>query len=189
MSVWYFTHSFSVWETQRADNSPAYDSHARKRVCVAVCCSVLQCVAVCCSHFSTPRHMTRMHAIRILNRQNKSVCCSVLQFVAVCCRVLQSLFNSPAHDSHARHSYFWVKCLPTPFNTAISLIPRICRDLLNSLPQPNGPSGLPRINQPPSTAGEGVVGLACAFVAMLQCVAVCCSVFYHCWRGSGVTSM
>ena len=44
----------------------------RWKLCVAVCCSVLQCVAVCCSVL-----------------QSVAVCCSVLQSVAVCCSVLQ----------------------------------------------------------------------------------------------------
>jgi len=42
-----------------------------KKMCVAVCCSVLQCVAVCCSVL-----------------QFVAVCCSVLQRVAACCSVL-----------------------------------------------------------------------------------------------------
>jgi len=43
-----------------------------RRVCVAVCCSVLQYVAVWCSVF-----------------QCVLVCCSVLQCVAVCCRLIR----------------------------------------------------------------------------------------------------
>ena len=46
-------------------------SDAARRICVAVCCSVLQCAAVCCSVL-----------------QCAAVCCSVLQCVAVCCSVL-----------------------------------------------------------------------------------------------------
>jgi len=45
-----------------------------KKMCVAVCCSVLQCVAVCCSVL-----------------QCVAVCCSVLQCVAACCSVLQRI--------------------------------------------------------------------------------------------------
>ena len=41
------------------------------RLCVAVCCSVLQCAEVCCSVW-----------------QCVAVCCSVLRRVAVCCSVL-----------------------------------------------------------------------------------------------------
>jgi len=47
-----------------------FDTRGAARMCVAVCCSVLQCVAVCCSVL-----------------QCVAVCCSVLQCVAVCCSV------------------------------------------------------------------------------------------------------
>jgi len=44
----------------------------RVKICVPVCCSVLQCVAVCW-----------------IVLQCAAVCCNVLQCVAVCCSVLQ----------------------------------------------------------------------------------------------------
>ena len=55
---------------------------AKKVVCVAVCCSVLQCVAVCCS-------VLQCVAVCCSVLQCIAVCCSVLQCVAVCCSVLQ----------------------------------------------------------------------------------------------------
>jgi len=53
-----------------------------RRVCVAVCCSVLQCVAVCCSVLQCS-YATRVKRVCVAAR------CSVLQCIAVCCSVLQ----------------------------------------------------------------------------------------------------
>jgi len=51
------------------------------RVCVVVCCRVLQCVAVCCSVVNGD----------LVDRGERGfemrVCCSALQCVTVCCSV------------------------------------------------------------------------------------------------------
>ena len=60
------------WDLVISDTQVFVSGSIRERMCVAVCCSVLQCVAVWCSGL-----------------QCVAVCCSVLQCVAVCRSVSQ----------------------------------------------------------------------------------------------------
>ena len=66
-----------------------------RRVCVAVCCSVLQCVAVCCS-----ARMRLESKESVL--QHVAVCCSVLQCVAVCCSARMRLKSKETCQSAKR---------------------------------------------------------------------------------------
>jgi len=80
------------------------------RICVAVCCSVLQCVAVCCSvlqcvavccnvlqsrECACPSEQFEDSLLfRTLSFPKVDIiyvaaCCSVFQYIAVCCSVLQ----------------------------------------------------------------------------------------------------
>ena len=58
------------------------------RICVVVCCSVLQCVAVCCSVL-----------------QCVAVCCSVLQCVAVCVAICVAICVLFAYSRIFAQSY------------------------------------------------------------------------------------
>ena len=65
------------------------------RLCVAVCCSVLQCVCV-----------REIDIIPPFDRQRVAVCCSVLQCVAVCCSVLQCVWKRK-NKRDWRHTTSW----------------------------------------------------------------------------------
>ena len=80
------------------------NAHARdkERVCVRVCCSVLQCVAACHSVL----HLTFHCSVVCV-----AVCCSVLQCIAVCHSVLHltathdfSLSTAACHLPRKRES-------------------------------------------------------------------------------------
>ena len=69
-------------------------SCAKKSLCVAECCSVVQCVPVCCNVlqcvvecFSVSQFVQKELLWSFFGRA-LAVCCSVLQCVAVCCSVL-----------------------------------------------------------------------------------------------------
>jgi len=66
------------------------------RLCVAVCCSVLQCVAVCCS-------VLQCVAVSCSAWQCVAVCCSASQCVFVCCRVLQCVKSPKTRKTWVAH--------------------------------------------------------------------------------------
>jgi len=109
--------------------------HVHVRICVAVCCSVLQCVAVCCiCTFNTftrysecvecVLHM-RCRSVNVciycVHRIHMWMCVYVLQCVAVCCSVRYRSVNVGICCVHRIHIHHipWTKWMCTKYSTNV----------------------------------------------------------------------
>jgi len=84
--------SHDVFHTVGVSRSKHGKQGDLSRLCVAVCCSVLQCVAVCCNVLQCVAvccSLLQSVAMSCSAWQCVAVCCSASQCVLECCRVLQ----------------------------------------------------------------------------------------------------
>ena len=126
--------------------------------CVAVCCSVLQCVAVCCSALRCV--VTFSQVSQPLNAVCRSVLRCALQCVVVCCTVLQCLvtFSKVSQPLNVRYQM----AIEVTFENFL----RLTASKEEKTGSDSWPLSLTRVR-----------AASPLYRCLLQCAAVCCSVF------------